>query len=56
MKCCIAALYLPLLYKLGSITSKFMYSIFDIRYWIFQPPSRELSDGHVAKILKPLVI
>jgi len=32
LKCCIAALYLPLFYKLGSITSKFMYSIFDIGY------------------------
>ena len=32
MKCRIAALYLPWFYKLGTITSKFMYSIFDIRY------------------------
>ncbi len=32
MKCCIAALYLPLFYKLGSIISKFMVSIFDIGY------------------------
>ncbi len=33
MKCCIATLYLPLFYKLGSITSKFMVSIFDIGYF-----------------------
>jgi len=32
MKYCIAALYLILFYKSGSITSKFMYSIFDIGY------------------------
>jgi len=30
MTCCIAALYLPLFYKRGTITSKFMVSIFDI--------------------------
>ena len=32
MKCCIAALYLPMFYKLGNITSKFMCSMFDIGY------------------------
>ena len=32
MKCCVAALYLPLFYKLGTITSKFMQSIFGIGY------------------------